>query len=207
MAIPLSVGDVLEVSFEGRLAGQQVMCLHHYKVREGEQADFDNWVQTSFGPWLEDAGHPYNLFVNAISSAVDALGIFVQIIFPQRRRYVSYTPLDTAGLLGPAALPPNDGAAVIKRGDLARRDNIGVMHVPGIPVVDVTDGIISAPQVGRLQALADSLALVYEPGGGQPVMDPILFHREEPPSGARVTAGFAADTIRVMRRRTVGLGS
>lgn len=207
MAIPLSVGDVVEVTFEGRQAGQQVMVLLHYRVREGENADFATWFNGAFAGWLQGLGRPYTEFVNNISQDVDSLRIYGQIIYPQRRRYIQAVPGDVSGQIISAALPPNDSAAIIKQGELARRDNIGVMHLPGIPAINVTDGVLNAGYQADLQGLADSLAQVYEPGGGEPVLDPVLYRRDDPSSGAVIVSAYVGETSRIIRRRTVGLGA
>jgi len=207
MAIPLSVGDVVEVTFEGRLAGQQVMVLSHYRVREGEHADFADWFTNTFSAFLQAPAGLYAEFVDNISTDVTNIRIYGQIIHPQRRRYIQVVPTEPAGLIISPALPPNDAAAIVKQGELARRDNIGVMHVPGIPVINVEAGLLTPGYQADLQEMADAMSVVYNPGGAEPILDPVLFRRDDPSSGAVIVSAYVGETSRVIRRRTVGLGA
>lgn len=207
MAIEVPIGGILEVTFEGLLAAQQVMVTHHYRVLEADIVNLDDFVALEFGPWLEGNNNPFDAFVESISDQVTNLAIYVQAIYPNRYRYVQYvTGISNGDLVG-AVLPPNDGYAITKRGDQANRHNIGTMHVPGVRASDVTDGILSAGLVALANVLATALTLKVDGLAGATELEPVLWNVHSPEDCPVVTQAHVQPTSRVNRRRTVGVGA
>jgi len=100
------------------------------------------------------------------------------------------------------------------RGGLPQRvvqrtiENRGAIHMPAVPQTEVTSGKLSNDQLTRYSTLSTALkAIVFEtdgPGRWQPC----ILHRTRPLNGTYAPWTFTNffKTVRVQRRRTVGLG-
>lgn len=206
MAYDIAPDSVMQVQFEGRLFGQQVMTVMTYRMTGALTLDGTttlNEINTA----LIAAGGLWDKWLGCMSQDVQSCYRSLQWIKPIRYAYLSYldTPL-AQGLLVNDSLPPNDSQALTRRTEIAGRKETSTLKLPGLPAVEVTAGFISEDQITRLQDFGDQSCLVIPVGGGNE-MKAIPFS----PSGWAernvLTTSYPHNTSRIMRRRTVGLGS
>jgi len=202
MAYPIAAGSILEVSEIGRLNEQRVMNTFHYMCT----ASYEDGLATLtlFANAFEAADGVHSRYVECLSEDVTDIQIRYQWITPLRYIYLSRNPAKGEGQIADGSLPPNTAMTVTKVGELANRHNIGGWHLPGVPLSAQDGGRLSAPQIALLQAFAEEatseIVIVAAP------FLPVIFNRAEPSESAHAIGFRLQDTIRVERRRTVGLG-
>lgn len=121
-------------------------------------------------------------------------------------RYIK--PMGQPGLNLLDAATPNLACVIVRRGNIAKRTNISTIHVLLGGEGAYSGGELSVGQLAAMQALADSLPVsITTPVGAStytfdPSIDPHMnAAQSQPLTNAQVTT-----TVRVMRRRTVGVG-
>jgi len=196
----------LELTCEGRLAGQRVMNVFHYfmqlegGVDDGHQECLDlmNTLQAGGGFW--------DKYLACLSADCIEMHMYAQWITDVRFAYVTSPVPDATGLAGQPALPPNDGAAITLRGDLADRHNLGRKAIPGVFQDYVVNGNLVLIYFGLLEDFCDKIVLEQvNPSGAEYL--PIIFNRATPELSPVITEAFPQHTSRVERRRTVGVGA
>lgn len=207
MAYSLDTGDIVEVRVNYLMYGQRMMNVFHYKmdgsgsindgptdVSETAQnvaAGIDQWV----AKWL--AGGSTDCTVTDVEA---------QKIYPTRYPY-QRTLVGENGVIETATLPQNIQLSIEKVGEVADRHGVGRVEVPGIPAAYASAGRVL--EVGRdwLAELAFALALDIEAPFETPTrLVPIIFNRAAPATSQLLTTTRLNDTVRVARRRTVGVG-
>jgi hypothetical protein len=202
---------VVQVSYDHRIDSQQDLLTLHWAIRN-----------LTGGPVEVDA--LYDQFDLALSNVVTGLDpalshcystdvtIFsrdIQVIAPIRYSYKSYSAPGAAGGVAADALPPNVSHAItLKNWDVGPANRC-VKHMGGVPNTFSANGLLT--NVGST-AINNFIAtylttLTLTSGGRTWDMKPIVYHRLTPTVITELTSGFVADTTRVERRRTVGLGS
>lgn len=206
MGYAVAAGSVIAISAEGTLHGQQVMTTFHYKENSLIEIPDGRLAAIEMLTKIHLAGGLAELYLACMSQAVNNVEWYAQWITPTRFAYIAWSGLPAQGTILEESMPPNVAQVATRRGDRANRHNISNLHLPGVPVPSVVDGRLNAIQADRLQQLAtescDPITLVT---GNE--MVPVAFWRGNPFSSAQVVEGYPQDTTRVMRRRTVGLGS
>jgi len=103
-------------------------------------------------------------------------------------------------------MPSNTAQVVTRRGDLADRRNVSTLHLPGVPVAQVVDSFLTITQQDILQSFGVSMLQEFvTPGGAE--LRPVAFRRVDPVASRPLTETFPQETVRILRRRTVGLGA
>lgn len=202
---PLATGSVILATFEGTSNGQQIINTHHFEfVQPGGAPDYRVELNdlldklTVAGGWADDI-----LAAANVSYKLEA--IHAQPITPQRMTRVTRI-VGTAGSRGGTALPQNVAAVIERKSDNATRWGRGNWHFCGLQVGDATNGIVQAAMLALLATVGDNFATTYVlTNGGE--MRPILWSPKVPGRKTPITAFSVKNTVRVMRRRTVGLGS
>ena len=113
------------------------------------------------------------------------------------------------GTYGSDALTPNLAAVGLRRGDIANRHAVSTLHIPISTGADaLTNGYLMPALKTAVQVHLNNLKLTYDAvGGGQDLEFQFCI-----PNGPNATQNTPItfvqpqDTVRVMRRRTVGLG-
>jgi len=198
-AVP--VGSILEATIRGTLAGQTTLSLFHYMLNDAAIPDGGAFLAV------------FNVGFNVATGVVDTYRlaccedftleeIRYQWIYPTRFRSQSFAPFIGTGAIVDQSAPPNVAQVITKRADVASRRGIGTLHVPSVPNSQIANGMLLAGQVTKLNALGAALKTSLITGR----MDPVLLRRDLPPASPIITSTVTQTTVRVERRRTVGLG-
>jgi len=210
MANVLSAADIFQVKFEGSFGNDDVQNVFYYAVTsvsgaaQSSQASF-----TALDAVLKAPAGLANLMLLLSPTQYSLDNIRYQVIKPVRQ--VAY-PIQ-AGLNGLNTfdtLAGNVAFCLTKRGDRAGRKYISTTHVIG-----TTDPAIMAAGslTGAAITLAENIAsfmkntISFTAGGIDYVVAPVIYHPSDPLNPTPITSVLVQSTTRVMRRRTVGLGS
>jgi len=208
MADP-NVGDVFLVSFNQTLLGQKLISTFYLKITN---------LNGSF-PTLDTASNDLYTAISAANQLRDKFLITIptncfldnttiQRIYPIRQRKRTYGVSTPGGGLG-AAEASNVQASIERRDDLANRKSVGALHpvVPPIPTTVIVGNAFSAAQQTSLNALAAKMFGTVNAGAAPVVWTFVLYHKSTvPPSTTDIVTAFPQPTVRVMRRRTAGVG-
>lgn len=198
-AIP--VNAILEATIRGILAQQTTLSVFHYMLNDAAIPDGEAFF-TPFNASFNVATGVVDLYRLACCEDFSLQEVTYQWISPTRFRKKSFAPFIGGGAIVDNSLPPNVAQVVTKRSDVATRHGVGTLHVPSVPFGQVDQGIISVPQLAKLNSLAATLSALLVTAR----MTPILLNRAAPAQSPTITSAVAQRTVRTMRRRTVGLG-
>ena len=131
-----------------------------------------------------------------------------QVISPSR--YAKYTFTSGLGVgtfaLG-TALSPNQAAVILRRGDFGNRHNVSTLHFPiGQNAGCQANGGIGADIETPLTSLAAKMLELPSTTGVVAQWVPVINNGVNAPDYTPIVATALKTTVRVMRRRTVGLG-
>lgn len=211
MASPVISGDIIQVVYRTILFEQNILNVLHYRVSQpigtpSYTEDLD------FLTGLLEPGNPGTLGTairTALATNATILDITLQRIYPNRSFYLR-TPLGLAGqsTLGEATAA-NVSAVVSKQSEAAGRGRTGSFHLGGVPAAGYTFGRLTAAFRADMVPVADALkADITDPGTEAVLMVPGMFGLApgQPDPFRRVVQTFTQDTLRIVRRRTVGVG-
>lgn len=206
MGYEVSNNAVMQLQFEGRHEGQQVMTVMTYRLQETVAIDGPG----VFGEVMLNidggATDLYNRWVSAISEDVVEISIAMQWIEPVRYAYQLFFGAFTEGQLDNPTMPPNMAQTVTRRSLNTGRSTISNLKLPGVPRAEVVGGFLTPAQVVRLDAFAQASKQEIPLSTGGKLI-PTTFHRSAPSLGEILTLAHAHNTVRTMHRRTVGLGT
>lgn len=205
MAIP--IGTIIEITQQGDLCGQTCMSVYHYVVNiaSSTPSGVDELMNLMLQHWNAGPATISEAYLSVTPENYTLRRTYAQAVFPVRARKV---------VLGQAhqgtTIPATTGnvqASVTLTSDLAGRRHIGGKRVPIAPGLGL-DGIIPPLFKVVVDTYAAECAqpLPVAIGGGEYL--PVIYHRPPapPPHFDLITSSFAQDSVRVLRRRTVGLG-
>jgi len=198
-AVP--VGAILEATIRGSLASQTTLSLFHYMLNDTAIPDGAAFL-TTFNTAFNIAGGVVDKYRLCCCEDFTLNEVRYQWIYPTRFRSVSFAPFIGTGSIVDQSAPPNVAQVVTKRADVASRRGIGTLHVPSVPNAQIADGKLLGGQLTRLSALGTALSAALVTAR----MDPVLLRRDLPAASPIITSTVAQETVRVERRRTVGLG-
>jgi len=207
VAYGIAAGSIMAVSAVGKMNGQETITTVHYRyanltgtIPDGRAAII--YVLTQ----IRMAGGWFEKYLACISGAVTGIQLYGQWITNTRYAYATDGVAAASGDLAATVMPQNVAMVVTRRGDLADRKNISTLHLPGVPASEVAAGVLSLDQQIALNDFANASIQPFVLTGGQELY-PCAFNRNDPSFSRILTESFAQQTVRVMRRRTVGLGS
>lgn len=206
MAYEIVGPAVLQVTFEGLLYGQQVMTVMNYLYDDTVPIDGPDAILAA-REFVNTAGTGlYAAYRTCLSEDVTFLMQHYQWITPQRYAYVTFIPAAREGVIASPAGTANIAAVVTRRGQLAARDQISNLHLPGVPQGSVTNGLLSVGLLDDLDTFGET-SLEPLPNGAFLEMVPVAFKRSAPANSRRLYTSYPQATARDMRRRTVRVGS
>lgn len=208
---PVADGDLFKVTIVQRLYGQRLLNILWYRVSDAGGAPPDRWqAQIALANQINVAGGIIPAMQDVQTQDLNIRSVIVNSYRdPLERKPYSEVIVNLDGnVLFPAG-DANTAASIEKRANVPvaahPRYGIGRMQVGGVPSNAYTAGVFGAAYLGDLQTLGDeltenvtALAVTFEPvlvntDGANFVVSPIF-------------GAVARDTVRVMRRRTVGVG-
>lgn len=206
MALPAN--SVIECAFVGRLSGQRVLNLFHYRVLTPAPttvtpaAELDQLLAILADPGV---GSIKGFYLAAVPNNYTLEQITVQGIRPIRLRR-QFTPINEAGF-GGTATTPNVQASITAVTNFGGRDQVGGQRVPASPT-NATGGNWTGPYVSTLGNLASAWKQDVDNVGLGSKYRRVIFHRKQ--QGVNewtdIQDMFPQPTSRVIRRRTVGVG-
>lgn len=211
MPILLPDQSVISVNFDGRANGQQILLTTHWRLSVDGGAtdpDMDELFTAVDTFWRTPATGLYDTYAGCLNVTTTVPLVWFQAIHPTRYVRVPF-PGPATGLVVEGELPQNVAAVCTLQTDAAGRTEVANKHIGGIPDTFVTDGLITVAGKAAINSLAASLKTTQTVTIGAFDYDlvPLIFHRANPALSPVITRGYAQDTSRVMRRRTVGQGS
>lgn len=208
MAAPL-VGMKLLLTYRGLLNGQTVLNTFWYRL-------VVLGTELTVKDLLDNTNDKLNLpfgfrdtYASCLPSNHTIVESWLQVIKPVRLVRQSYTDGNTGDLL--EAFSSNVQASITRRGELATKSAIGAVHIPiGGADDQYQVGILTNSALKtNLTSFADKMLDDIEvPDVGGAIWRPIVFNPTNTtyPNGHDVISTGVQSTVRVMRRRTVGLG-
>jgi len=206
MAVP-ALNDIYQVTIRTSLAGQVFLSTFKYKLTTvGTEVTVDalySAIETQFTA----PPNVFTKFVPALPFNWSIVERWYQRVFPIRIRKKVFI----SGLLGtwPQNTTSTNQAVSLERfAEIAGRHGVGRLQMPASnSPLDITAGVISNPAYkAALANLAAtfSLPLTTAPGGS--ILTPVLQSVATPAVTQPIVGSIVQDTLRTMRRRTVGVG-
>lgn len=207
MSYTVGNGDILEVSFSMRQFGQNMLSVFHYQLQlGGAPVDGLSLITAADAVInLTTAGSLLADHVTAVHETVSYQEIVYQWIYATRRARVTKTPALLLGDVTGTPLPPNSAAAVTKRSDTAGRHGVGTLHMPGLAIESVSDGVLNATGLAYYTPILTSVGTTITPAIGQKLI-PVIYNRSNPELSQPISTALIQDSVRTMHRRTVGVG-
>lgn len=197
---------IISVSFEGRHDNQQTITVMNYRYMGISTIVNGRPVLDSLLSIIAQPGGLYDTYINTISQDVKDIRPYVQLIAPTRYAYITPGVAGQDGALPGACMPSNTAQTVTRRGEIADRRNISSLHLPGVPVASVTDSTLTPEHMVALLGFATkSVEAIVAAGGVE--LQPVAYRRVDYGFSRILTEAFVQPTVRVVRRRTVGLGT
>lgn len=214
-----AVGDIFECKLFYDVNGQTNINVLHYTLGTYLNGSFtDEELQQEFLAVLNAAGNGAwrGEMSKLTGPSTKIRRLTVQKIYPQRIRAAEATNV-TDGTAPFDATTANVGVTITKKGRLANRHNIGSIHLGGVPHTWYEQGKITNDELPLYQDFIDNFLIEeWTFGANEAVMVPSILNKtrvpnSDPPryvvSGAVYVQSWELQpTLRVMRRRTVGLG-
>jgi len=205
----VSIGDVLEVALVGDVNSQRVMTVLHYRVAVAPTEQDALVMQDDFSNLISQ-GELYDIetaYLACMGTNYTLKQRRVQWVYPIRYRASVLTP-ELPGTANGQCEAQNLAMVITKRTNFAGRRHIGSVHVPGIIASFYDNGLIATAGGTAAQGLIDVLEDQVAEDGGDGIFEPCIWHRGQQGALASnlITNWTYQSTLRVMRRRTVGLG-
>lgn len=206
----VSLNDVLLVTFYGLYLEQRVMNTFHYFLQSvaGTARNLDEY----YDDFATDAtmADLIDKYVAVLPDQYTLSELWVQLIAPDRYAKKTYT-LDDPGILTTLDLTANIQASISRNSFIAdRHSQGGIRLIAPSNATYVANGYITPAYKALLDPLAAAMKndVVTTVGGSNITARPCLFHfnADGQPIVRPQLDTTVRDTVRTMRRRTVGRG-
>lgn len=210
MAYGPPINSVIEMTLVGSLAGQHVQNTIHLMPIEPEAGDYVDGgiILNDLISQIDEAATGWS-FLQAVFSTDQLTMQYIQAQFIWPTRY-AYTRMPVTNLTGtqpgdPA--PPNVSAALTLQSDFTNPWSKSCLKIFGLEADQVADGFVSNLVKSHINSLGAWLRGPWTPTGETVELGPVIYRPSAPGASELVTHETTQETSRVMRRRTVGLGS
>lgn len=206
---PVAVGDVIQVTIEMRYNQQVYLNVLHYQSQENfSPALYESTLNTLLDTLETDAVtgiiEPYQAIV---TEAVEFRTLTAQRVYPTRDYYVR-VPVNVFGTYDGTQGTGNIGATISKRSQAAGRGRTGSFHTPALPAEGQNNGSLTTIYRGLVEDVASAIRFVQVESGAGTGFVPGMFNPAlgGPNNFVPLIGTDVQPTVRVMRRRTVGVG-
>lgn len=205
MALPLNA--VIEAAYVGRCNLQTIMSVFHYRVAnistiQGTNEELEEFRQR-FGTL--GVGSQLVNYLNVMPSNYTLTLVTAQAIIPFRSRK-NVQSNSIGGTNANAASTSNLQASITLTTALGGRDQVGGKRLL-LPDGTYEDGLVNDQQQQLMYALGGNFVAPITAIQGGGVYNPCIWHRAFPLNPPSDVVGFITQrTVRVIRRRTVGVG-
>lgn len=198
-------GDVLLVSFDGTWHGQKILNTFYYGISTLIGAPTTAAYIAAFDTAINTAGNLRPRFLAACPPQYTMNNTWYQFVTPVRLRKQVYA-VAAPGTFIQMSSTANLAATITRRGDVANKHNIGSLHVPTSNLdPGMASGILSVAVISALNNLVTSMLAPVTVGAFGSAI-PILWYKPLAANATPITNATVQQTVRVMRRRTVGVG-
>lgn len=210
MAADPAVGDIFLLTHKMSLLGQKLIGTHHFRINSlgGAFPDMDTFCSEVYTK--VSAPNQLNAkLLLCIPTNCSLDSTWIQRIKPTRARRRTFG-IGTFGSGFGTAESANVQGSITRQDDEANRRSTGALHVPiaPIPVTTMVSGSFTAGPLSALQNLAPLMVGTFVTASGF-ICQWVLYHKTFPPGTlnyTNITQAYQQTTVRVMRRRTVGVG-
>lgn len=206
------VGDILQVTFRGRYEQQRIMLVHHYRLDAVNPFTDAQNVQLALADKVRAGAGGGNIIEGSYLACLPPQYTLEKIrtqTIALQRLVMTEVARNVPGTHGGDTETGNQAAVVTLRTALAGRSQVSNKHIGPIPQ-DVTvqdNGLVTVAYKALLTTLASNLAVQFADAGTGATFTPVIFHKTGTgPNYSVIERWLAQETLRVMRRRTVGLG-
>lgn len=205
----LAVNDLIFVTYKMRLWGQRIMNTFYYSVSAVGAVPGDRW--TAYASLRTQMQLPAGLEVDlraCMTADVSLETLRLQFISPQRMAFREFV-VGNNGTHPGVSGTPNVAASIERRTELASRHGVGRIQIAGMPDNAYSTGFLTVPYIAVLDTLATEIPRDITDAAGNTYRPVLAYHDplSAPPWVASPVIGCETkNTVRVMRRRTVGLG-
>lgn len=207
MAYTISPGAVCLVTFEGRLQSQQVMNVSAWLFNTGSTLPDGRVALNAIINRMQEANQPYALWIDCLSSQVTQGQITAQWVYPTRYGYVKANASPSVGQVGGAAGAPNVAVCITRRTGLSGRKQQSDIHMFGVPAALNDNGVVNVTGKAKYDAYGDAMTRTVTMAVPAFSLAPVPFSKVAPANVSQYIEYQTQNYLRVMRRRTVGLGS
>jgi hypothetical protein len=200
---------VCKVGVYQRLYGQRVLNVLHYQLETTSQPVDDLVAAQAIADRLAQLG-ANSVFLQNLhavqSTDIVTERIRAQWVYPAPTVYMSAI-VNSTGDIQTEAGTANVAASIEKRTRRFGRRGVGRVQVGGVPNNAYTAGVFNGLYMGDLELLATKLTAPFSVQQGGMILYPCLYHGVSGPAPFDILlACVPQNTVRDMRRRTVGLG-
>lgn len=206
--MPLTVGDTVQISYSGRCFNQRILFTHNFRVSETTSSAPATEITLDIAEFFSDAANPLReKYLACLPPQYTLDEVRAQVLYPLRLPYAS-VPLGVPGEGQDAAETTNLAACFTLHTALTGRDQIAVSHIGPISSVHAASGVWTASILGALIDLADECTNTYAITAALTTLVPVVLHKgaNANPRYHDVVGFRIQQTVRTMRRRTVGRG-
>jgi len=203
-----NAGDIVQITFRSTCLGSRIMLTHYYRLNNsvsGSDKDFLTSLLNALDP--DNPETPGEYYRNCLPSNTVMQEVRGQIIYPVRTAYHSFF-FSLQGNWPAVATTTNTAAALTLKTNKAGRSQKATKHIGPLAPDAQTAASLSGTYSAAVGSLADSLGQSITLGGGA-ICTPIIYHKNADGPANKydvVTGRYVNPYVRVMRRRTLGLG-
>ena len=206
--MPHQVSDLIEVSFRGHCEQQTILNIFHYRVVSSSSVSSDvadNFTLAAYLAGQTAEGQVLKEYLDLLPTNYTLDKVRVQKILTTRSQYAEAT----SGVLGfwPALSNNTNLAAVLtKQGSTGTRRAIGSIHIGPISETAQDRGRVNAAYKTDLESFGTVWRTPFTVPANNINYRLVIYNPNVIPYYQDVSALVIQDTVRTMRRRTVGLG-
>jgi hypothetical protein len=202
---PLNPGDIVELSMRFTLFNQRLLTVLHFQANLGAPiADGIAALNTAAAQWV-GVGGANTQFLGLITGETTEDAVRMQVVYPVRRPY-NETPVGNAGLYIGTCTAPNVAVVCTAVSLTAGRGKNGSFHVGGVPTAAYSGGLVTGPYINLVKTFASRSMDPLGVGGAGNNLNRVIWSKAKPTAASQILSNIVQGTIRVMRRRTVGVG-
>ena len=206
MAIAPAVGQIYSVTFDLTMFGQKLMNTFQYRLGTIGTAITTDDVCDGMNTVMNTAGNMYAKYRACVTAQVTHNNTWIQVAYPARQRKKVYA-IGVAGSWTGTAYTANTAVSIERYGPAANRHNIGRVQIPSADdATSINNGLVSgAGYLTVLNAFAAQMLQPLTTAAGS-VLGPVLVRSPIDGNYEFLLGTSVQTTVRVMRRRTVGVG-
>lgn len=206
----VALGEIWELRLHGSLAGQSIITVQHLRVSAITPPVTNTALNIALQAYTKAAGGFGFTALPALPDSWSGLSVQSQRVFPLTERSANSSSTWNVVGAAPGADTANVAQVVTRRTERAGRSEVSTGHLPCPTTADaIIAGELTVAQKALLTQWLGAQYTTVTLLAGSVSLEPVIWHRGIPPEGrfySIITSAVIQPTVRVMRRRTVGLG-